>query len=292
MSETNYSTVQPNDPPYLRAALSMLGLSEIEGSRDEPKVLAMYAACGHPEVKHDEVAWCAAFAGWALKKGGLSNTGSLLAASYAKYGTALDKRKTIPRGAIAVWHREGGNHVNFVLHDDGHTVTCIGGNQGNGHGGGVTISTRVKAEALAYRMASQERVSVGKPSPRSDGVPAPKPTAPLGSRSKSPLPPHSGKSGLALVWAAAMTWFSQHRWQIAIAGLVAVGIVVVYKLYRSKARKETLLPTPTVIPSVPVPSSELVALLVPSTQPLVDGVPKQPEDTKPTEDTGQVIEKS
>ena len=52
--------VHADDPRYLKAAFSVLGLSEIAGEEDEPQILAMYAACGHPEVRRDEVAWCAA----------------------------------------------------------------------------------------------------------------------------------------------------------------------------------------------------------------------------------------
>lgn len=145
-------TVWPSDPPYLQAAFSVLGLSEIEGSKHEKKVLEMYAASGHPEIHDDETPWCAAYIGWCLEHGGLQGTHSLLARSYATYGKALERAKTIPRGAIAVWTRAGGGHVNFVLADDGTYVTCIGGNQSNSKGGGVTISTRVKSEAVAYRM--------------------------------------------------------------------------------------------------------------------------------------------
>lgn len=144
--------VWASDPQYLKAAFSKLGLSEIAGRLNEKQVLAMYAASGHPEIEEDEVPWCAAFVGWCLVQGNLPNTRSLLAISYAKYGTGLPKNKPIPRGAIAVWKRTGGNHVNFVLADDGTNVICIGGNQENGKGGGVTISTRSKAAALAYRM--------------------------------------------------------------------------------------------------------------------------------------------
>ena len=39
-----------------------------------------------------------------------------------------------------MWPRTGGNHVNFALADLGDTILCIGGNQGNGRGGGVTIA--------------------------------------------------------------------------------------------------------------------------------------------------------
>lgn len=175
----NAAAVRPNDPPYLRAAFSVLGLSEIAGARHEKRVLAMYPASGHPEIHDDETPWCAAYIGWSLEEGGLTGTHSLLAISYAKYGAALDRNKRIPRGAIAVWKRTGGNHVNFVLDDDGTYVTCLGGNQDNRRGGGVTISRRRKDEALAYRMPPG--VSVPKPAPlppKPAPKPAPKPVEP------------------------------------------------------------------------------------------------------------------
>jgi uncharacterized protein (TIGR02594 family) len=137
--------VHADDPKYLKAAFSVLGLSEIAGEEDEPQILAMYAACGHAEIRRDEVAWCAAYVGWALHRGGLTNTGSLLAISYAQYpGRRFGKNDTIPRGAICVWPRTGGNHVNFALADLGDAILCIGGNQGNGRGGGVTITKYAK----------------------------------------------------------------------------------------------------------------------------------------------------
>ena len=137
--------VHPDDPKYLKAAFAVLGLSEIAGEDDEPQILAMYAACGHPEIRRDEIAWCAAYVGWALHRGGLPNTGSLLAISYAQYpGRSFTREDIIPRGAICVWPRTGGNHVNFALADLGDAILCIGGNQGNGRGGGVTIARYAK----------------------------------------------------------------------------------------------------------------------------------------------------
>lgn len=147
-----HTVSQPNDPPWLKAAFSVLGMSEIAGRRNEPKILEMYKASGHPDVVDDSVPWCAAFVGWCLKQAGLPNTGSLMARSYIKYGTATPVRGfSIPRGAICIWPRgePPSGHVNFCLHDDGGYVTCIGGNQGNGRGGGVTISKEPKSRILA-----------------------------------------------------------------------------------------------------------------------------------------------
>lgn len=147
-------TVLKNDFPYLKAAFADLGLSEIIGKKHEKRVLAMYADAGHSQIKDDETAWCAAAVGAWLKRGGEPNTKSLMARSYTKYGVACAANKRVPRGAIAVWPRgkPPSGHVNIVLEDDGEFVTCIGGNQSNGAGGGVTISRERKSHAVAFRM--------------------------------------------------------------------------------------------------------------------------------------------
>lgn len=161
-------TVLKSDPPHLKAAFADLGLSEIAGKRHEKRVLALYADAGHPGIKDDETAWCAAAVGAWLHRAGLPNTGSLMARSYAKYGIACDLKKKVPRGAIAVWPRgkPPSGHVNIVLEDDGTYLTCIGGNQSNGSGGGVTISRDLKKRAVACRMPPGIKASVPLPKPK------------------------------------------------------------------------------------------------------------------------------
>jgi uncharacterized protein (TIGR02594 family) len=171
--------VHPDDPKYLKAAFSVLGLSEIAGERDEPQILAMYKACGHGEIADDEVPWCAAYVGWCLHKGGLKNTGSLLAISYANYpGAQFGKDDTVPRGAICVWPRTGGNHVNFALADLGDFILTIGGNQGNGRGGGVTIAKYPKRMLKVAVMPGGVRVPPAKPKAEPKSTPMPPVEAP------------------------------------------------------------------------------------------------------------------
>jgi uncharacterized protein (TIGR02594 family) len=180
--------VHADDPRYLKAAFSALGLSEIAGEDDEPQILAMYAACGHPEIRRDEIAWCAAYVGWALHRGGLPNTGSLLAISYAQYpGRRFARDDSIPRGAICVWPRTGGNHVNFALADLGDSILCIGGNQGNGRGGGVTIAKyakeKLKVAVLPKRVAAaKDPLPKPESAPRSEAQSEPAPKPPLEAR--------------------------------------------------------------------------------------------------------------
>ena len=189
--------VHADDPKYLKAAFSVLGLSEIAGERDEPQILAMYAACGHPEIRHDEVAWCAAYVGWCLHRGGLPNTGSLLAISYANYpGKKLRQDDTIPRGAICVWPRTGGNHVNFALDDLGDAILCIGGNQGNGRGGGVTIAKYAKDRlkvAVLPRSVAAPKVPLPKPKSELKPETRPEPKPPL----EAPEPVKEKKTGVS-----------------------------------------------------------------------------------------------
>jgi len=168
--------VRGDDPRYLKAAFSVLGLSEIEGEGHERQILAMYAACGHPEIDRDEVAWCAAYVGWCLHRGGLANTGSLLAISYASYpGRKLTRDEPVPRGAICVWPRTGGNHVNFALADLGDAILCIGGNQANGKGGGVTIAKFQKRLLKVAVLPNARNTAAAPPQKPMPPLEAPKP---------------------------------------------------------------------------------------------------------------------
>ena len=53
------------------------GLTEWPGAKNNPEIVALFAAVGHEWVKDDETPWCAAFVGSVLAEAGLSNTGKL-----------------------------------------------------------------------------------------------------------------------------------------------------------------------------------------------------------------------
>lgn len=153
------TTPAATTPPWLLSARSALGVQEIAGPRDNPQILAMYAACGHPHIDADEVAWCAALVGSCLAENGLPlppRATNLMARSYLTYGTKLAAPKP---GAIAVWERGKPpfGHVNIVEHVDlkAGTVVCIDGNVGNR----VTRTTRQISDALAFRwpVAAEKR---------------------------------------------------------------------------------------------------------------------------------------
>ena len=117
-----------SEPKWIAVARTYLGLKEGPGDANNPKVVAMYAKAGHPEIKHDAVPWCAAFVGAILVEAGLKGTGTLWALDYAKYGQKLGRPIV---GAIATKKRDGGGHVAFVVGYDANFVYLLGGNQGD-----------------------------------------------------------------------------------------------------------------------------------------------------------------
>lgn len=139
-----------SEPLWLAKARELVGLKEIVGSRHEAKILQFFAEAGHPGIKDDETAWCAAFVGAMLRRGGYSSSGALNARSYLTYGTLL----ATPRpGCIAVFKRGNSawqGHVAFFLRDLGDSIEVLGGNQSNS----VSIARMSKASLLGYRWPS------------------------------------------------------------------------------------------------------------------------------------------
>lgn len=139
--------------PWISIARSYLGLTEGPGALDNPAVLKLYALAGHPEVKHDDTAWCAAFVGAVLKQAGFHASGSLMAKSYTTWGRRLSGPIY---GCIGVKDRRGApkgsplGHVFFVLGANQYEIIGIGGNQNDR----VSIAAYPRHEFCAYRWPS------------------------------------------------------------------------------------------------------------------------------------------
>src|SRR5262245_33777532 len=124
----------PISAPWMVIARSLEGEAEISGSVDNPRILEMFKVAGHPEIKDDETAWCAAFVGACLRLSGFQPTFSLLASSYAKFGDDLGQS---PRtGAIVVLNPGvagigGAGRVGFFVREEGGNIVMLGGNQSN-----------------------------------------------------------------------------------------------------------------------------------------------------------------
>ena len=98
-----------------------------------PKILAYFKDAGHPQIKDDETAWCAAFVGAMLKRSGSQGTGSLVARSYLNWGEPVDLADAKP-GDIVVFARGNSTwqgHVGFFVKRQGAFIEVLGGNQSN-----------------------------------------------------------------------------------------------------------------------------------------------------------------
>jgi hypothetical protein len=140
-------------PQALAIARQHLGENEI---KDQTKLSAWFRERGM-KLNPGATPWCAAFVNASLAQAGLptskdspgSKTPSLAAASFYKYGTAVDPKDVRP-GDIAVWP----HHVAFTTSGvgPGGTFGALGGNQGgrSQQGGGVTTDTR-SAKGVTFR---------------------------------------------------------------------------------------------------------------------------------------------
>lgn len=117
------------DPEWLANARKFIGTREIPGVRHEPLILSWWKWIKRGGIKSDEVPWCAAFVGAMLEQCGIQSSRFESARSYEAWGIKLPKPVL---GCIAVFSRNGGGHVGFVVGKTGSgQLLILGGNQSN-----------------------------------------------------------------------------------------------------------------------------------------------------------------
>ena len=134
-------------PRWLATAWAELGQREVDGASDNARIRAFFRDVGQPASLHDEVAWCAAFAGACLERAGHASTRSLMARSYLRWGAALDEGRF---GAVAVLSRGSdpvAGHVGFLLDETDAHIVLLGGNQGDA----VGVAAFPKTRLLGFR---------------------------------------------------------------------------------------------------------------------------------------------
>jgi len=115
------------EPPWLIVARKELGVKEITGDRDNPRVVE-YHQTTTLKATDDDTPWCSSFVNWCIKQAGLKGTNSAAAISWMSWGVAVPLSQGKP-GDIAVFSRTGGNHVGFHLSHDNASIKILGGNQ-------------------------------------------------------------------------------------------------------------------------------------------------------------------
>jgi uncharacterized protein (TIGR02594 family) len=142
-----------NELSWVSKAKEYIGLKEIVGAKHNTTILDWLEYLSNIKGadkafwKEDETPWCGTFVAYCLHKSDRAIPKDWYRAkSYANpsYGTMLSKPAY---GSIAVFHRNGGGHVAFVIGKtkDGKLV-CLGGNQGNM----VSVKTFSTENVIAY----------------------------------------------------------------------------------------------------------------------------------------------
>ena len=136
-----------DEPAWMVLARRELGVAASPDADSNERILRYFGDIGHAEVKRDNVAWCAAFAGSCLERSGKRSTRSLMARSYLTWGTALAEPKI---GCVAVLSRGADRrfgHVGFYAGADGDNILLLGGNQSHS----VRIAPFPKSRVLGFR---------------------------------------------------------------------------------------------------------------------------------------------
>ncbi len=153
-------------PQWLTAAWNEFGVREQPGTGSSNAVLGYYRDAGHPSIKSDDVAWCAAYVGAMLKRAGIPPSGSLMARSYLRWGESI----AAPRiGAITVLSRgadPSAGHVGFYLGEASGKIILLGGNQSDA----VSVEAYAAARLIGYRWPTDSVASEAGEAPDEENV--------------------------------------------------------------------------------------------------------------------------
>lgn len=142
----------------LEWARSYLGEKEKAGPAANAFILKCFEDVGNGEIKSDEIAWCAAFVGAALKNTGYKYLHrNLLARGYLDYGFVCEAEP----GALIILKRGSSSwqgHVAFVEKVTATHVHYIGGNQSNMVSRGIV--SRRDTKILGFRRPVSAAVTV------------------------------------------------------------------------------------------------------------------------------------
>lgn len=139
--ENDTNTGNYQKPPWISKAESYVGTQET-GTHvtNDPFVSNLFDHLGllswaeEQNVTIGAGNWCAAFVGWCLAQSGQSHLKGFDGVRALRYGDSYGTQLGTDRlayGTIAVFTREGGGHVGFVVGKQGANILVLGGNQSN-----------------------------------------------------------------------------------------------------------------------------------------------------------------
>ena len=115
-------------PKWLEIAQGELGVAEVSGDADNPRILEYHQHTGL-KASDDEVPWCSSFVCWCMSQAHCISTNKANARSWLTWGVPLH----VPAYGCVVVLKRGNNpaqgHVGFLVGMNNSHVTILGGNQ-------------------------------------------------------------------------------------------------------------------------------------------------------------------
>lgn len=137
-------------PKMLLEALKLHGVEEFAGEKNSPEVLSWARELDLPAYNADSIPWCGLYCAIVAKRAGKPVVKDpLWAANWLKWGSPCEPEL----GAVAVFSREGGNHVAIIVGEDSTHYHVIGGNQKDS----VSISRLEKGRLRGCRAMYQKK---------------------------------------------------------------------------------------------------------------------------------------
>jgi uncharacterized protein (TIGR02594 family) len=139
----------PADPSWLTVARGELGVREVAGKADNPRIEEYLRTVTRLHDPADETPWCSAFVNWCVEHSGLVGTGRANARSWLRWGLPI----ATPRiGCVVVLWRQARastkGHVAFLVgRGPGPVLQLLGGNQANA----VSVRAYPRSRVLGYR---------------------------------------------------------------------------------------------------------------------------------------------
>lgn len=151
------------EPQWLSRARDFIGLHEIPGAMNEPKIVQLWRDAHMEYIHDDETAWCSAFVCAMLERSMINSTRKANARSFEHWGIDCNDLGTseIPLGAILVFNRPPNpeqGHVGFAvgITPEGNLMV-LGGNQSDK----VSIATFKKGRLISARWPTEESANLG-----------------------------------------------------------------------------------------------------------------------------------
>jgi uncharacterized protein (TIGR02594 family) len=142
------------DPPWVQRARAHIGLAEIPGPKHSTAIAGWLSKL-RAWWTDDETPWCGVFVAAMLEGHGKLPKHWYRAKAWADWGVRLEQPEL---GCVAVFERQGGGHVGFVVgRDRVSNLLILGGNQGNK----VSIAAFPRHRATAYRWPEDTELVAG-----------------------------------------------------------------------------------------------------------------------------------